>query len=108
MASLTKRNGKRGTAWRIEFFLGDRTKRKCIRLGVMQKRSAETVKARIELLIAAKASGVAPDPELARWAAERDDNLHQKMAQHGLVAPRLTRLVPSLADFADRYIAGRL
>lgn len=107
MASLTRIEGKRGTTYRIEFSLGDNPKRKYIRLGKVQKRQAESIKTKIELLISAKETGTAPDPEISRWVAERDEDFHRKLSDLGLVAPRKQIVVTLLGEFLDSYIDGR-
>src|SRR6478672_9408114 len=107
MASLTKTNGKRGTTWRLEFFLRGDPKRKYLRLGKMPKLRAESFKTRVEFLIAAKEQGTAPDPETVRWAADRDEEFYDKLVQYGLVLPRVKVIIPSLAEFTDAYIASR-
>src|SRR2546430_16352327 len=107
MASLTKCIGSRGTTWRSEFSLRGDRKRKYLRLGKMPKESAKTFKTRVEFLIAAKEQGAAPDPETIRWAAERDDEFYNKLAEFGLVAPRIGRSVPTIADFVGAYIGRR-
>src|SRR5687768_14968962 len=107
MASLIRIKGKRGTTWRLDFFLGDDPTRKSIRLGELQKSQATTVKSFIAFLIAAKESGTSPDPEVTRWASERDDTLYAKLEQHGLVKPRTKVAVPLLGTFVDTYIASR-
>src|SRR5690349_1064554 len=88
---------------RILFFDGD-GKRKTLRLGKVSKRQAESVKTRVELLIAAKITGTAPDDETSRWVAERDDQLRDKLAAVGLidVPDRL-----SLAKFLDEHLTKR-
>ena len=107
MASLAKINGARGTTWRIDFYLGDDPKRKHIRLGRMNRRQAISIKTNIERLIEAKATGIAPDPDISRWVAERDDAFHAKLAHYELVVPRVKIVVPTLAQFIDSYIASR-
>jgi integrase len=107
MASLTKINGKTGQTYRIEFFLNGDSKRKCVRLGRMQKRQAELVRTKLELLVGAKDTGTAPDPEVSRWVAERDDKFHAKLAQCGLVSPRAKAVITKLGEFLDGYIDGR-
>ena len=107
MASLTKLDGKRGATWRIEFFLNADPKRKCIRLGGMPKRNAVQIKTQVELLIAAKDSGMAPESDTTRWAAERDSDLYGKLVQHGLVSPRVKPATFLLAAFLETYIAKR-
>ncbi len=107
MASLTKTVGKRGTTWRVDFFLGDDPKRRHIRLGKMDKRRAESIRSQVEFLITAKITGTAPPPETSQWVASREDELYRKLAKHGLVAPRAEAASSTLAAFLDRYIEGR-
>src|SRR4051794_15686107 len=101
MASLAKIKSKTGTHWRIDFFLAGQTKRKHIRLGKMNGRQAESIKTKVELLIAANGSGTAPDLDVTRWVTERNDEFHLKLSKHGLVSPRVKVQIPSLADFID-------
>ena len=103
MASIARdSNGRK----RILFFNAD-GERKTIRLGKATMQQAATVKLRIELLVAAKINGTAPDDDTSRWAASIGDDLHVKLAEHGLVAPRVKGDVPTLAQFVDSYIVSR-
>ena len=88
---------------RVLFFDVD-GKRKTIRLGKVSKRQAETIKTRVELLIAAKITGTAPDDETSRWIADCDERLRDKLAAVGLidVPTRFT-----LAVFLDSHLAKR-
>jgi hypothetical protein len=83
MASLST-DKKTGTR-RIQFL--DDGARRTIRLGKMPKKSAESVKARVEHLIVARTAGVAIDAETARWVADLGDDLHDKIARVGLSPP---------------------
>ena len=79
MAALTKtirikKDGKKGTFWRVDFYMGEN--RKNVRLGKMTKAQAETIKSRIEYLVAANDNGTAPDAETSRWVASIGDDLH--------------------------------
>jgi integrase len=114
MASLTKvkgrpskKTGRRGTTWRIDFFLPDDPKRKQIRLGKMSEKQAESIKTKVELLIAAKVTGTAPDLDVSQWVAKRDNEFHAKLVEHGLVTPRTKVEITTLRAFLDDYIAGR-
>ena len=107
MASLTKTIGKRGTTWRIDFFLADDPKRRQIRVGKMDKRRAESIRSQVEFLITAKITGTAPPSETSEWVASREDELYRKLAKHGLVTPRAEAASSTLAAFLDRYIEGR-
>lgn len=106
MASLYKKHGRSGTLWSIDFYDSQQV-RKRIRLGRLNRRQAELIKTRIELLIAARIAGTAPDDETSRWVANCDDKLHAKLKKHGLVARRKTVDSVTLADFLDGYIVGR-
>ena len=84
MASIAKDpNGRK----RIIFSLPN-GKRKAIRLGKMPQRAAETVKLRVEQLLAAKVSGCGWDNETAGWVAELSDELADKLAKAGLIPVR--------------------
>ena len=107
MASLVKSKSMRGTHWRIDFFLAGDPKRKHIRLGKMTERQAESITTKVELLIAAKATGTSPDLDVSRWVAERDSEFHDKLADHGLVSPRARVEVTTLAEFLNDYMAKR-
>jgi integrase len=114
MASLTKvkgkahkKTGKRSTMWRIDFFLEGEPKRKHLWLGKIAKQQAETVKSRVEYLVSARENGTAPDAETSRWTASIGDELHSKIASHGLIAPRTVSAVQTLKQFLDGYVAKR-
>src|SRR5262245_27915198 len=105
---ILKRTGKKGRpSWRIEFYLENDPKRKCILRGKITERQAETVKTRIELLIASHVMGVAPDVDTSRWVAERNDAFHIKLATVGLVPKRIKATVPTLSSYLDDYIESR-
>ena len=103
MASLYKTVGKRGTTWTIEFFDSDKN-RKRIRLGKVAKRQGESIKARVETLVAARITGTAPDDDTSRWLVEQDQAMREKLAAVGLIdGPKRSTLGP----FLDDYIAKR-
>jgi integrase len=90
---------------RIRYF--DHTgKRKTLRLRMPMKQ-AEDVKRRVEWLVAAKISGTAPDVDTLVWLTKIGDGLHEKLAKHDLVAPRVRVAVPTLDAFVGDYIARR-
>lgn len=100
MASISREPGGRRT---IQFVAADR-RRKSIRLGKVSQRVAEAVKLRVERLGAAVITRHPVDDETARWVAELDDVMRDKLACVGLV-PR--REAATLGTFIDAYIAGR-
>ena len=83
MASIGKDpNGRK----RILFTASD-GKRKTIRLGKMDLRQAERVRAKVESLLSAGITG-AMDEETSKWVHTLDDTLHERLARAGLVRPR--------------------
>lgn len=103
MASIAKdANGRK----RILFFNQD-GERKTLRIGVASMHDARTVATRVDLLVAAKRCGTTPEPETAKWAATRGDELYGKLAKYGLVPPRAKVEQTTLGPFLDGYIAGR-
>ena len=104
MASISRQPNGRRT---VQFIAPD-GKRRSIRLGKVTQRIAETVKLRVELLVAAKLAGHAIDDETARWLAELDDRMTDKLAAVDLVPRRepdpLTTLVGFLKEYVDRRV----
>lgn len=83
MASLSR--DKNGTK-RILFML--RGERKCLRLGKMPVKAAQTVKAHVEALAWAAESNTAPDANTAKWVKDLGPDLFGKLAALGLVRKR--------------------
>ncbi len=103
MASVVRDPGGRK---RILFFNAE-GERKTLRLGKETMGNARTIAGRVELLVAAKRNGTVPEPAVIDWLASIGDILHAKLAEHGLVAPRVKAGRATLAAFLDSYIAGR-
>jgi hypothetical protein len=85
-------------------FVDSDSKRPTIRLGKMSKRQAEAIKVRVELLLAAKISGTAPDDETSRWVTGLDDVLQGRLAAVGLIE---RREAIKLGAFITGYIESR-
>ncbi len=101
MASITREaNGRRTIQ-----FVGSDGKRRSIRLGKVSQRLAESVQVRVEHLAAAQVTGGALDGETARWVADLDTRLADKLAAVGLVPKRLSATVGA---FLDQFAAGRI
>jgi integrase len=100
MASISRESKGRRT---IQFVGADK-KRRSIRLGKVSQRTAEATKVRVEHLVAARITGHALDDETARWVANLDDVLRDKLSAVGLVPKREAI---TLAAFIDGYIASR-
>ena len=103
MASLFKNGG----TWRIDFSIGTNSQRRSIRIGRLDKRTAESTWLRIEKLIAAKSVNGTPDPEMLAWIAGVDDTLHGRLAAVGLVEPRAAAAILTLGAFIDNFIAAK-
>ena len=108
MASISNDgNGSR----RVQFFnkVGER---KAIRLGKVTKRDAEAFKVKLESLLSATLMGNSPDREVSFWLSDLSDDLHAKLAAHGLITPR-TKIEDAADDerllgpFLRNYLAGR-
>lgn len=80
-------DGTTTTTYRV-LFVDPTGKRQTIRLGKLPKKAAETVKLKIESLVAAKIAGHPIDAQTAGWLGEIGDSIHEKLAKAGLVEPR--------------------
>jgi integrase len=103
MASLS--NDPNGTR-RILFYDTDGN-RKTLRLGKITQRQGEQVKLRVEILLGAKRTGTAVDDETSRWVAGLSDDLHARLAKHGLVANRVIETSVSLGNWLGDYVSSR-
>ena len=101
MASISI--GKQGLV-RVLFTAAD-GKRKTIYLGKTPKKTAESIRIRIEHLANAAASQSPVDPETARWVASIGDDLHAKLAKIGLIPPR--QLTSTVGEFVKEWLAGK-
>lgn len=81
-------------------------KRRTIRLGRVSQKAAQSFKAHLEPLLAARAMGTAPDPQTARWVGELSDALHDRLARVGLVEPREKREAPTIERVVDAFVAS--
>lgn len=95
-------NGRR----RIQFTAGDGT-RKTVRLGQMDRKTAETARTHIERIIGANMGGGAWPDETSRWLAGLPDLLHGRLAAAGLVARRNGGGAVTLKAFIDGYLSQR-
>ena len=102
MASVsTDKNGNHT----IQFVAKDR-KRRSIRLGKMPLKSVREIKLKVEALNFAAITGHSVDSETARWIADRDQVLCEKLASVGLI-PRREFSDATLGAFIDAYLASR-
>ena len=104
MASLSRdKNGTR----RILFML--RGQRKCVRLGGMPVKSAQTFKAHVEALVYAAESNTSPGGDTAAWVADLGPDLFAKLEALGLVQKReeAAQAAVKLGEFITGYVKGR-
>jgi len=102
MASLSRmKNGTR----RVQFVID--TVRRTIYLGRVSQKVAETIKIRVEYIVAAKASGTPLDAQTASWLGELDIAFTAKLVSAGLIDPPEQKKIPTLQEHIDRYIAVR-
>jgi integrase len=106
MASLANDpNGRRRLIVQVD------GKRQTIRLGRMQRRSAETIRRHVEYLVEHRLSGLALPDDTAAWIGTVDDTLRTKLEKVGLIGPpaaepeRVT--TTRLGDFVDEYMEHR-
>jgi hypothetical protein len=102
MASIGKDSGGR----RRILFVAPDGKRKTIRLGKCDQRTAESVKVRIERLVSASLTGAPLDDETSRWVAGRDAAMKEKLVRAGLLAGTEGGSA-SLGKFLEGYIKSR-
>ena len=108
MASIsTDAGGKR----RILFVDGVGN-RKVIRLGKVPMKTAATIKARVENILAAALGKHAIDGDTAAWVGDLDTKMHDKLAAVGLIPRREPKPKDKphdvrLGDFLRQYIDGR-
>jgi len=100
MASVANDPGGR----RRILFVGPDGRRRTVRLGKCDRRSAEAAARHVEHLVSAKLTGGAVPRETASWLAGIGESLRDKLAAVGLVeAPKRA----TLAAFLDEYILNR-
>lgn len=96
MASIsTSINGAR-----LIQFVGKDKKRRTIRLGKVNQKTAESIKTRIEYILQAQIAGLPLDIETAQWVGQIGDKLADKMAKAGLIPQRVRS---TLGDFLEEW-----
>lgn len=100
MASISRLpNGHRA----IQFVAPD-GKRKTIRLGKVDQKTADAIRTRIEVLLQSKLSGLPMDGEVARWVGGLEGQLRDRLVAVGLVDARASA---TLGGWIETYIASR-
>jgi integrase len=104
MASLTT-NKKTGS--RILQFINPHGKRKTIHLGPIPKRDAEEFKRKLELLLAARLSQLAPERHVSEWLAGLGLTMLKKLVATGALSPEQPAAreatTDRLGEFLDAY-----
>lgn len=97
-------NGTTTTTYRV-LFVDPTGKRQTVRLGKLPKKVAESVKLKIESLLASRIAGHPIDAQTAGWLADIGDAIHEKLAKAGLVEPREKAAVVAwtLGSFLEHY-----
>ncbi len=104
MASIANDPGGRR---RILFVAPDES-RKTIRLGKMDRKSAEAIARHVEALLAAKIGGQPIPRDTAAWQANIGTALHDRLSRAGLVHHREENATAiALGPFIDGFLAGR-
>ena len=104
MATLSK-DGRRNS-WRIIFSAPDRLRR-TIYLGPVQKKFAEQVRGRVEILAERLWTKAALTPELAEWVTTIDPKLRTKLETVGLVELRPEASAIRIERFLADHIESR-
>ena len=105
MASITKQpNGRREVQ-----FVGPDRKRRTVRLGKVDQKTAESTRIRIEELNAAAIHGSTVSPSTSQWLATLGEALHDRLVRAGLCLPRVDPRASelSLGRMLDQYVARR-
>ncbi len=106
MASITKQpNGRREVQ-----FVGPDQKRRTVRLGKVDQKTAESTRIRIEELSGAAIHGSTVSPATSQWLSTLGDALHDRLVRAGLCRPRVPVPVTvelSVAKMVDDYVARR-
>jgi integrase len=91
----------------IQFIAGDR-KRRSIRLGKADMKTARDVARRVEALNVAQIAGQVIGRDLAEWLGTIGDKIHEKLAAVGLIDARPGKAAaPALCVFLADFIAKR-
>ena len=100
MASIAKD----GKGWRILFVAPD-GKRKTVRLGPVDKKTAQSICVHVEALLAARNRGLPVQQATAAWLNAVGERLRQRLAKVGLIDEKPAA---TLGRFLDQYLASRV
>lgn len=101
MASLSRSaNGK----FAIQFADPD-GRRRTLRLGSMDRKTAESTRRRVEALLTARRQDTDPSDDLSKWVSNLGEEFHARLVGVGLIAGRRSSRL--LGEFVRAHIAGR-
>ncbi len=105
MASITKQSN----GYREVQFVGNDGKRRTIRLGKVDQKTAELVRVRIEELSSVRITGEAASTSTSQWLRSISDKLYDRLVRTGLSSPRsnLNQQHLTLIQMVDAYIKRR-
>jgi integrase len=84
-------------------FVDDAGERRCVHLGRMPQKAAESFLRRVEELSANRIAGVANSTELASWLRSLPDSVHEKLVNVRLVEPRAAAQVRTVGELLDAF-----
>lgn len=89
----------------------DGKKKRTLRIGQMAQRYADEYLRRIEHLIGAKFSGIAPPPEVSKWLGTLTPNFRERLVKVGLLEASAAAAADGqavrLGEYLDNYVAMR-
>ena len=97
-----------GSGGRRILFVDADGKRRVIRLGKVPMKTAASVKARVENLLAAALGKHAIDGDVAAWLGSLESRMAGKLAAVGLVPRREAAAVATIGGFLVEYVARRV
>ena len=109
IVALVNRKTKRPNGRKRVNYQDENGRQKFVYLGRMPDRDADTIKVRVEALVASKISRRGLDPETAAWMRDLPSELAKKLAAVGLIREPQPGdgQAGTLAAFLDRYISKR-
>ncbi len=93
-------NGRRRIA-----FVAPSGDRKAIRLGKIDRKTADSIARHLEAILASKVTGAPISRETAFWVAQMPGGLKEKFVLAGLLEPE--RVAPTFAELSEKYFARK-
>jgi len=107
MASIHKERRGDKIRYRVQFYDKD-NRRRSIRLGNVNKKSADSIRAKVEDLLSASIAGCRPSSETTQWLTSQvGEDMAAKLRRAGFGEFVPERRSAKLGEFLDQYIEGR-